>query len=79
MLDKDGYIKIIDFGLCKEGISDGVIMKIFCGIFEYLVFEVFGVGGLGTCEVKGGGVFRSLCFSRLDFLRVGFLFLGCRF
>lgn len=40
MLDKDGYIKIIDFGFCKEGIIDVVIMKTFCGILEYLVLEV---------------------------------------
>lgn len=40
LLDKDGYIKIVDFGFCKEEMYYGVSIKIFCGIFEYLVFEV---------------------------------------
>lgn len=47
MLDTDGYVKLTDFGLSKEGVYDNFSAKSFCGSLAYLAPEVLSRKGHG--------------------------------
>ena len=40
LLDTDGYVKVADFGLCKEGMWHNTRTSTFCGTPEFLAPEV---------------------------------------
>ena len=44
-LDQEGHIKLIDFGLCKEGMNLQKVTKTFCGSVAYLAPEMLHKSG----------------------------------
>ncbi|KAJ7988225.1 hypothetical protein DPEC_G00321390 [Dallia pectoralis] len=49
LMDADGYVKIADFGLCKEGMGYGDRTTTFCGTPEFLAPEVLTDNNYTRC------------------------------
>ncbi|KAK3084952.1 hypothetical protein FSP39_021972 [Pinctada imbricata] len=47
LLDNSGHVKLTDFGLCKESISEGGLTHTFCGTIEYMAPEILTRSGHG--------------------------------
>lgn len=56
MLDGDGHIKIVDFGLCRDDMFGDKRASSFCGSEYYIAPEVWDrTVGCGTVRWLGGG------------------------
>ena len=84
LLDRDGFLKIADFGLCKEHMWYGTRTSTFCGTPEFLAPEVltevsytravdwWGLGVL-IYEMLVGEVSFKLCVTDKGYVNVSFL------